>query len=338
MVQSAPKPTPAARLRALINAPDILVLPGVFDGFSTRLVAKMGYTAAFITGSGASESRMGQPDVGLMGLDENVAAARAIAACSDLLLLADADTGYGNPVNVHHTVRAFERAGVAGLMLEDQVWPKRCGHLKGKEVISAEEMVQKIRAAAEARVDPDFVIKSRTDVLATHGLAEAIRRLNLYAEAGADLLFADAAMSIDDISAITKNVSKPVSVNMGFGIRQRSTTPLLSAKQLQDLGVAAVIYPRLLTACALQGMKNGLELLQQSLDSGKVVDRPDALVSFEELHDIMGMHEIEELEQRFLTPDQLEAKYGSGRKASIMPDAGNATKPAKPGAKSKQTV
>jgi 2-methylisocitrate lyase-like PEP mutase family enzyme len=332
MTQSVPASAPAARLRALINAPDILVLPGVFDGFSTRLVAKMGYTAAFITGSGVSETRVGQPDVGLMGLDENVAAARAIAACSDLLLLADGDTGYGNALNVYHTVRAFERAGVAGLMLEDQVWPKRCGHLKGKEVISAEEMVQKIRAAAEARVDPDFVIKSRTDVLATHGLAEAIRRLNLYAEAGADLLFADAAMSVDDISAITKNVSKPVSVNMGFGIRQRSTTPLLSARQLQDLGVAVVIYPRLLTACALQGMKNGLELLQQSLDSGKVVDRPDALVSFEELHDIMDMHEVEELEQRFLTPDQLEAKYGSGRKASIMPDA----KPAKPAAKSKQ--
>src|SRR6266496_814674 len=329
MPQSSPNPSPAARLRALVNAPDILVLPGVFDGFSTRLVAKMGYTAAFITGSGVSESRIGQPDVGLMGLEENVAAARAIAACSDLALLADGDTGYGNPINVHHTVRAFERAGVAGLMLEDQVWPKRCGHLKGKEVISAEEMVQKIRAAAEARVDPDFVIKSRTDVLATHGVPEAIRRLNLYAEAGADLLFADAAMSADDIGTIAKNVSKPMSVNMGFGIRQRSTTPLLSARELQDLGVAAVIYPRLLTACALQGMKSGLELLEQSLDSGKVVDRPDALVSFEELHDIMGMHEVEELEQRFLTPEQLEAKYGSGRKAKIMPDAANATEPAK---------
>src|SRR5438445_6105472 len=322
MTQSLPKPTPASRLRALINAPDILVLPGVFDGFRPRLVAKMGYTAACITGGGVSESRIGQPDVGLMGLDENVAAARAIAACSDLLLLADGDTGYGNALNVYHTVRAFERAGVAGLMLEDQVWPKRCGHLKGKEVISAEEMVQKIRAAAEARIDPDFVIKSRTDVLATHGLAEAIRRLNLYAEAGADLLFADAAMSVEDIDTIVKNVRKPLSVNMGFGIRQRSTTPLLSAKQLQDLGVSVVIYPRLLTACALQGMKNGLQLLQQSLASGKVVDRPDALVSFEELHDIMGMHEIEEMEQRYLTREQLEAKYGRGRKASmIMPEA-----------------
>jgi 2-methylisocitrate lyase-like PEP mutase family enzyme len=312
-------PSPGKRLRALIEAPEILVLPGVFDGFSTRLVSRHGYVAAFITGSGVSETRLGQPDVGLMGLDENVAAARAIAACSDLLLLADGDTGYGNALNAYHTVRAFERAGVAGLMLEDQVWPKRCGHMRGKEVISAEEMVQKIHAAAEARVDPDFVIKSRTDVLATHGVAEAIRRLNLYAEAGADLLFADAAMSADDITTIAKNVSKPMSVNMGFGIRQRSTTPLLSAAQLQDLGVAVVIYPRLLTACAVMGMQRGLDLLQQSIDSGKVVDRPDALVSFEVLHEVLGMHEIEAMEQRFLTADQLEAKYGAGKAASVVP-------------------
>ena len=247
------------RLRRMIEAPEILVLPGVFDGFSTRLVENFGYKAAFITGSGVSESRLGQPDVGIMGLEENVAAARTMTACSSLLLLADADTGYGNAVNVYHTVRAFERAGCAGVMLEDQVWPKRCGHMRGKEVIPAEEMVQKIRAAAEARVDPDFVIKSRTDVLATHGVDEAIRRLNLYAGAGADLLFADAAMTTEDISAIARNVSKPLCVNMGFGIRQRSTTPLLSAAQLQALGVAVVIYPRMLTACALQGMQNGLE-------------------------------------------------------------------------------
>ena len=311
--------SPGKRLRALINAPEILVLPGVFDGFSTRLVRKHGYQAAFITGSGVSESRLGQSDVGIMGMEENVAAARAMAACSDLLLLADGDTGYGNALNAYHTVRAFERAGVAGLMLEDQVWPKRCGHMRGKEVISAEEMEQKIRAAAEARVDPEFVIKSRTDVLATHGLAEAIRRLNLYAEAGADLLFADAATSTSDIAALAKNVSKPLSVNMGFGIRQRSTTPLLSARQLQDMGVAVVIYPRLLTACALMGMQKGLGLLQQSLDSGKVVDRPDALVSFEELHDIMGMHEVEDLEQRFLTTGQLTAKYGEGKQAKVVP-------------------
>src|SRR5438874_2955756 len=327
MIQSLPKPSPSSRLRALINAPDILVLPEVFDGFSTRLVSRHGYMAAFITGSGVSETRLGQPDVGLMGLDENVAAARAMAGCSDLLLLADGDTGYGNALNAYHTVRAFERAGVAGLMLEDQVWPKRCGHLKGKEVISAEEMVQKIRAAAEARVDPDFVIKSRTDVLATHGLGEAIRRLNLYAEAGADLLFADAAMSVEDIGTIARNVGKPLSVNMGFGVRQRSTTPLLSAAQLQALGVAVVIYPRMLTACALKGMENGPAHLRQSLDTGEVVDRPEALVSFEELNAIMGMSEIEDLERRFLTEAQRKAKYGDSGESDIVPHARTASAP-----------
>ena len=313
------------RLRRLIDAPEILALPGVFDGFSTRLVQRAGYKAAFITGSGVSEARLGQPDVGLLGLEENVAAARAMTACSDLALLADGDTGYGNAVNVYHTVRAFERAGVAGVMLEDQIWPKRCGHMKGKEVISAEEMVEKIRAAASARSDPDFVIKSRTDVLATHGVAEAIRRLNLYADSGADLLFADAALSSEDIGTIARNVSKPLSVNMGFGIRQRSTTPLLSAAQLQALGVAVVIYPRLLTACALRGMENGLAHLRQSLDTGEVVDRPEALVSFEELNAIMGMSHIEDLERRFLTEAQRKAKYGDSGESAIVPDTRTAS-------------
>jgi 2-methylisocitrate lyase-like PEP mutase family enzyme len=304
--------TMATNLRNLIHAPEILVLPGVFDGFSTRLVEASGYPAAFVTGAGICESRLGQPDVGLMGLEENVAACRALVACCSIPLLADGDTGYGNAVNVWHTVRAFERAGAAGVMIEDQVWPKRCGHMKGKEVIGADEMVQKIRAAADARVDRNFVIKARTDVLATHGVDEAIRRLNAYADAGADLLFADAATSVDTIRKLAHGVKKPLSVNMGFGLRQRSTTPLLSAAQLQELGVAVVIFPRMLTACALRGMQNGLALLRESLQSGRVVDRPDALASFEELNELVGMADVHALEQKFLTPDQLQAKYGDG--------------------------
>ena len=199
-----------------------------------------------------------------MGFRENLEACRHLAACTDMALFGDADTGYGNAVNVFFTVRGFEDAGLAGVMIEDQVWPKRCGHMKGKEVISLEEGVEKIRAAAEARRDPDFVIKSRTDTLATHGIDEVIRRLNRYAEAGADLLFADALLSVDDIATVAKNVPKPLCVNMGFGIRKRSTTPLLSPRQMQDLGVAVAIYPRLLTATAIQGMKNGLAVLQQT--------------------------------------------------------------------------
>lgn len=309
--------TKAKQLRDAIQAPEILALPGVYDGFSARLVEYCGFNAAFITGSGVSECRLGQPDVGIMGLEENVAAARAIAACSQLVLLADGDTGYGNAVNVFHTVRAFEQAGVAGLMLEDQVWPKRCGHMRGKEVIPQDEMVQKIRAACEARRDQDFVIKSRTDTLATDGVGEVIQRLNAYGEAGADLLFADALLTREQISTVVSNVSKPLCVNMGFGIRQRSTTPLLSAAELQDLGVAVVIFPRMLTACALKGMKNGIAALQQSLDSGTVVDRPEAAVSFEELNEIMGMREVTSLEERFLTAAQKEAKYHGGTTSPV---------------------
>jgi 2-methylisocitrate lyase-like PEP mutase family enzyme len=295
--------------RRLMNDPKILVLPGVFDGYSTRLVEKAGYRAAFITGAGISEATMGWSDVGIMGFRENLDACRYIAACTDMALFADGDTGYGNAVNVHFTVRGFEDAGLAGVMIEDQVWPKRCGHMKGKEVISLEEGAEKIRAAAEARRDPDFVIKSRTDTLATHGIAEVIKRLNRYAEAGADLLFADALLSVEDIATVAKNVPKPLCVNMGFGIRKRSTTPLLSPRQMQELRVAVAIYPRLLTSTAIQGMKNGLAVLQQSIDCGEVIERPDLAVSFEEVNSLVGFEEVQAIERRFLTKDQLARKY-----------------------------
>ena len=288
-------------LRELIEAPQIVVLPGVFDGYSARLVEHAGFGAGFISGAGLSEALLGQPDVGLMGLETNVSACRALAACCNIPLLADGDTGYGNAVNVYHMVREFEQAGLAGLMIEDQTWPKRCGHMSGKSVVTAEEMVEKLHAAVEARRDRDFVIKSRTDAFATHGIDEVIRRLNLYADAGADLLFADALLSEADIGTVARNVGKPLCVNMGFGIRARSTTPLLSAASLQALGVGAVIYPRLLTACAIQGMKNGLAALSEQLRTGSVIERPEYAVSFDELNDLVGFGEARELENRFAT-------------------------------------
>ena len=299
--------------RRLMNDPALLVLPGVFDGYSTRLVEKAGFPAAFITGSGISEALMGWADLGIMGYRENLEACRHLVACTNMALLGDADTGYGNAVNVHFTVRGFEDAGLAGVMIEDQVWPKRCGHMKGKEVISLEEGTEKIRAAAEARRDPDFVIKSRTDTLATHGIDEVIKRLNSYAEAGADLLFADALLSADDIATVAKNVPKPLCVNMGFGIRTRSTTPLLSPRRMQELGVAVAIYPRLLTATAIQGMKNGLAVLQQTMQTGEVVERPDLAVSFEELNSLVGFDEVQSIERKFLTQKQLVQKYGAAQ-------------------------
>jgi 2-methylisocitrate lyase-like PEP mutase family enzyme len=292
--------SPGAKLRSLLAEPGILVAPGVYDGFSLRLVEQAGYKTANVTGAGLSESNLGWPDVGIMGYTENVGASGALAAVSSIPLSADGDTGYGSALNVYYTVQGFERAGLACLMIEDQVWPKRCGHMEGKSVILAEEGAEKIRAAAEARRDPSFVIKARTDATAIHGLGEAIRRLNLYAEAGADIVFADALLKAEDISTVARNVCRPLSVNMGFGIRQRSTTPLLSARQLEDMGVKTVSYPRMLTAAAIQGMKNALEALGQSIGEGRVIDRPDLLVSFGELNQLMGLEKLERLQNSFV--------------------------------------
>jgi 2-methylisocitrate lyase-like PEP mutase family enzyme len=294
--------SPGAKLRALLTEPGILVAPGVYDGFSLRLVEQAGYKTANVTGAGLSESNLGWPDVGIMGYTENLRASGALAAISSIPLSADGDTGYGNALNAYFTVQGFERAGLACLMIEDQVWPKRCGHMEGKSVISVEEGVEKIRAAVEARRDPGFVIKARTDATAIHGLGEAISRLNLYAEAGADILFADALLSAQDIATVARNVIRPLSVNMGFGIRQRTTTPLLSARQLEDMGVKTVSYPRMLTAAAIQGMKNALEVLGQSIAEGRVIDRPDLLVSFSDLNELMGLKHLQELQQRFVGP------------------------------------
>ena len=288
------------QLKELINSPKILVTPGVYDGYSVRLTEHLGFKSGSITGAGTSESRLGWADRGVMGLDENVSNARRLADCSNLLLRADADTGYGNAMSVYFATRAFEKAGVAAVMFEDQVWPKRCGHMAGKSVIPANEMVQKVKAACDARIDPDFIIIARTDAAGPIGVDEAIHRLNLYAEAGADCLYADALLSKEDIAKVAKGVPKPLIVNMGLGMRTRKTTPLMTPKELQDIGVAVVSYPRLLTTAALKGMMNAMKVFKEEvMDQEKLVARDDLQVSFEELNDLMGMKELDEMERRY---------------------------------------
>jgi len=183
--------------------------------------------------------------------------------------------------------------------------------LKGKEVISADEMVKKLEAAVAARKDPDLVIRARTDAAGLFGIDEAIRRANLYADAGADILFADALLSREDIQRFVDGIKKPVVVNMGFGIRSRPTTPLLSAKDLESIGVAMVSYPRIITGGAINGMRKALEVLKKSIEQGQVIERPDLVIDFNDLTDLMGLPQILELEQRFLTPDELQKKYQS---------------------------
>jgi 2-methylisocitrate lyase-like PEP mutase family enzyme len=287
------------RFRELVEAPAILVLPGIFNGFSARLVEQRGYLAAAISGAGVSENLLGWADRGILTFDDNLRVCRALAECTSIPLLADADTGYGNALNVHFVVRAFEAAGIVAISIEDQVSPKRCGHMAGKAVVPAEEMVQKMKAAVDARRDPNFMIRARTDAAATHGIDEVIERLCRYAEAGADILFADALLSAEDIGRVARAVPKPLAVNMGFGLIERGTTPLLTPRELQALGVSSVSYPRMLTSAALRGMMNALDAFAWTVEAHKPGQRPDLLVSFDELNRLMGLDELHELENRF---------------------------------------
>jgi 2-methylisocitrate lyase-like PEP mutase family enzyme len=286
-------------LRMLVEAKEILVLPGVFNGYSVRLVERYGYKAAAISGAGLSESLLGFADRGILTFDQNLQACRALAACTTIPLLADADTGYGNALNVHFVTRAFEQAGVAAISIEDQVSPKRCGHLAGKAVIPAREMADKIKAAVDARHDGDFLVRARTDAAATDGINEVVDRLNLYAEAGADIVFADALLCVEDIATVAKNVRKPLAVNMGFGLLERGTTPLITPKRLEALGVATVSYARMLTSAALRGMINALEAFAPTIAADKPAQRPELLVPFGELNELMGLKELEALEARW---------------------------------------
>ncbi len=291
------------RLRKLIETPEILICPGVYDGFSVRTAAKYGYDTAVISGAGVSECHLGWADKGIMGYEENVRVCRALADCSeDLLLQADADTGYGNAVNVHFVVRGFEAAGMAAVMIEDQLWPKRCGHLEGKSVIPAEEMVDKVKSAVDARRDQNFVIKARTDAAGPLGINAAIDRMNLYAEAGADVLFADALLSEKDIGNAAKNVPKPLTVNMGLGLLSRGTTPLIHPKRLEEMGVAMVSYPRLMSTCAVRVMINAMDALGEMIEDNEPVERPDLLVPFKELNKLVGIDYLDNLENRYAVP------------------------------------
>ncbi len=293
----------ARRFKELLEAPDILVAPGVYDGFSARIAEAAGFEAATISGAGVSESNLGWADKGIMGAQDNMRAGRAIADCTDLLLRADADTGYGNAVNVYFTVRGFEEAGMAAVMIEDQVWPKRCGHMKGKDVIPAAEMVQKVKAACDARRDPDLVIMARTDAAGVTDVDDAIDRLIRYAEAGADALYADALLSAEDIEKVARAVPRPYVCNMGFGLQARSTTPLLTAKQLQGMGVAMVTYPRMLSSAAVHGMMTAMKAFKDGAYADTPVERPDLQVDFAQLSALMGLTELDAMETKYEASD-----------------------------------
>jgi carboxyvinyl-carboxyphosphonate phosphorylmutase len=229
---------PRKQFRDLLKREKVIVAPGAFDALSARIIQQAGFPAVYLTGGGLSRS-WGFPDLGLMTMMENVASIARVCDSVEIPVIADADTGYGNVLNVIRTVREYERTGVASFHLEDQVTPKRCGHYEGKKVVSTDEMIGKIKAAVDARRDPDMAIIARTDSRAVLGLEEAIERGNLYAQAGADIIFVEAPQSKEELKRIPKEIDAPVLVNMIKGSR----TPLLSSGALEKIGYKIVIYP-----------------------------------------------------------------------------------------------
>jgi 2-methylisocitrate lyase-like PEP mutase family enzyme len=252
--------TKARRLRELLAGPELIAAPGVFDGISAALVGKLGFAAAYMTGAGVSASGWGLPDIGLVTLTEMAERARVLAGLLDVPLIADADTGYGSPINTVRTVREYERAGVAAIQLEDQTFPKRCGHLGGKDVIDPERFVATLRAAIDARSDPDTVIVARTDARAPLGIEEAIARARRYAQVGADLLFVEAPESVAEIERISAEVDAPLLLNVVPGGR----TPEVDPVRLAELGYRVAIHPGAVLAPVAKAAMDALAALAQT--------------------------------------------------------------------------
>ncbi|MEU5326607.1 isocitrate lyase/PEP mutase family protein [Streptomyces parvus] len=256
---------PTTRLRRLIEGDGIHVAPGAYDGLSARLVEESGSELLYASG-GAIARSCGVPDIGLLSLTEVVARIEQMADVTSLPVIADADTGFGNAVNAVRALALYERIGVAGLHIEDQTFPKRCGHLDDKSLVPTDEMARKVRALAEARTDPDFVLIARTDAIATEGLDAAIERAHAYAEAGADVIFVEAPETVEQIEEIAARVPQPKLINMFHGGR----TPLVPRDRLRELGYRLIVVPSDLQRAMITAVRRTLEAINRDGDSGAV--------------------------------------------------------------------
>jgi 2,3-dimethylmalate lyase len=282
-----------ASLRAMFGAGETVLAPGCYDALGARLVEEAGFPAVYMTGFGSAASHLGRPDVGLMSLPEMVDNARRIASAVDIPVVADADTGYGNSINVIRTVREYEAAGVAAIHIEDQVMPKKCGHMEGKQLVPAGEMVAKVSAAVAARRSDEFLIIARTDARAVEGLDEALTRAQMYADAGADALFVEAPQTEAEIETVARSFPD---VPLLFNYAEGGKTPPVSYERLRELGFSAVIFPLTLMLVATQAMRAALSRVKAE---GTPIELLPSLLGFDEFVDFIGLPEIRELEQRF---------------------------------------
>ncbi|HAI22159.1 MAG TPA: carboxyvinyl-carboxyphosphonate phosphorylmutase [Clostridiales bacterium UBA8153] len=281
-----------ATLRSLLKADGIIVAPGAFNAFSAKIIEQAGFPVVYLTGYGASANLLGAPDFGLLTLTEMADHAARMAQAVGVPVVADGDTGYGNAVNVRRTIAEYERAGVAAIQLEDQLHPKRCGHMEGKEIIPAGEMVQKLRAAVDARKDPDFVIIARTDARALVGMDEAIRRARMYLDAGADVIFVESPQSREELAKVAKEIKAPLLANM----IEHGKTPLLSAAELQDLGYKLVIFPLATLYMAAKAVQDCARVLKQTGTTGSLIPR---MLPFHQFNEMVGLPLYRQIEDKY---------------------------------------
>jgi len=297
-----------SNFRQLLDTPGILIMPGAYDALSARIIEMVGFKVIVHSGYGTAASLLAQPDVGLINFREMCDRVRYIARSVEIPVLADGDTGYGNALNVYRTVKEYIWAGAAGMFIEDQGWPKRCGHMFGKHVVSKEEFIGKIKAASDARdeVDSDFVLMARTDALAVHGVDEAIERINLCGQAGADIAFIEAFESIEQIQKALKHSKLPLALNLIEG----GKTPLVSVEEAERMGFKIVFFGLTALFSAAKGMLEVLSTLKKENAAQKYIDK---LITFNEFADIVRIEQIRQLEDKYIPEKVLEEMY-HGRK------------------------
>jgi methylisocitrate lyase len=284
--------TKAERIRAYVRGGRTLVMPGVYDALSARLATRAGFEVVFISGYSVAATALGEPDFGLLTQTETVAAARAVCHATPLPVIVDADTGYGNAINVVRTVRELVAAGAAGIFLEDQVWPKRCGHMRGKRVISLEEQLQKLRAAIDARAEHDLFIVARTDARAAVSLEEAIRRGRAFREVGADAVFIEAPESVAELRAVAEAVPGPLVANM----IENGVTPIQSPETLRALGYRLIVWPLAGLFASARALADAYGALRHSGTTAAIRGRQ---MDFAEFNDVIGVEEKYALDARY---------------------------------------
>ena len=281
------------QLKALVEARNGLIVPGAFNALSAKVIEDLGFKAIYVTGAGVTNMWFGMPDQGFMGLHEIADHTARIRDAVGVPLIVDADTGFGNALNVRHTVRVLERAGADCIQFEDQVAPKRCGHFSGKEVISTEEAVSKIKAAVDARQDANLLIMARTDAAATHGFEAAIERAQRFAEAGADILFVEAVTQADEVRALPTRLAQPQLMNMVIG----GKTPIFNAEQLGEMGYGIVLYANAALQGAVAGMQKALTVLR---DEKEVQESSGLVTPFAERQRLVGKPQWDALERKYV--------------------------------------